>query len=68
MFCKIVFCPKFPDIPDNVDRVARRRRRTQAIPKRYVFHIKVQIKNTFFKKDRKVEVKLLVATCFDDHT
>ena len=38
--CKIVFCSEFPDIPDNIDKVTRkrRRRRTQAIAKRYVFH------------------------------
>ena len=35
--CKIVFCSEFPDIPDNAGRKTRRRR-TQAIAKRYVFH------------------------------
>ena len=40
--CKIVFCSEFPDIPDNAGKVTRgtrrRRRRTQAIEKRYAFH------------------------------
>ena len=39
--CKIVFCSEFPDIPDNAGKVTRgrrRRRRTQAIAKRYAFH------------------------------
>ena len=35
--CKIAFCSEFPDIPDNAGRVTRRRR-TQAIAKRYAFH------------------------------
>ena len=41
MVCKIVFCFEFPDIPDNAERTTRRRgrrRRTQAIAKRYAFH------------------------------
>ena len=40
MVCKIVFCSEFPDIPDNAGKVTRRRRRrrTQAIAKRYAFH------------------------------
>ena len=36
--CKIVFCSEFPDIPDNAGKGRRRRRRTQAIAKRYAFH------------------------------
>ena len=39
--CKIVFCSKFPDILDNAGKVTRRtrrRRRAQAIAKRYAFH------------------------------
>ena len=40
--CKIVFCSKFPDIPDNAGkgtrRERRRRRRTLAIAKCYAFH------------------------------
>ena len=37
--CKIGFWPEFPDIPDNAGKVTRRRRkRTQAIAKRYAFH------------------------------
>ena len=37
MVCKIFFCSKFPDIPDKAGRkTRRRRRRTQAIAKRYV--------------------------------
>ena len=37
--CKIVFCSEFPDILDNARRkTGRRRRRTQAIAKRYAFH------------------------------
>ena len=38
--CKIVFCCKFPDIPDNVGKVTRRwrrRRRAQTIAKRMRF-------------------------------
>ena len=38
MVCKIIFCSEFPDIPDNAGRKTRRRRRTQAIAKRYAFH------------------------------
>ena len=39
MVCKIVFCPEFLDIPDNFGRKTRkRRRRRQAIAKRYAFH------------------------------
>ena len=42
LVCKIVFCSKFLDIPDNAGKVTRRRRsrrrRTQAIAKRYAFH------------------------------
>ena len=40
MVCKIVFCSEFPDIPDNAGKVTRRRRRRriQAIAKRYMFH------------------------------
>ena len=37
MVCKSVFHSKFPDIPDNAGKVTRRRRRTQAIVKCYVF-------------------------------
>ena len=36
--CKISFCSEFPDIPDSAGRKTRRRR-TQAIAKRYAFHI-----------------------------
>ena len=36
---KKVLCSEFPDIPDNAGRVTRRRR-TQAIAKRYAFHAK----------------------------
>ena len=36
MVCKIIFCSKFPDIPDKAGRKTRRRR-TQAIAKRYAF-------------------------------
>ena len=35
--CKIAFCSEFPDIPDSAGRKTRRRR-TQAIAKRYAFH------------------------------
>ena len=39
MVYKIVFCSEFPDIPNNAGRkTRRRRRRTQAIAKRYAFH------------------------------
>ena len=39
MVWKIVFCSEFPDIPDNGRKIRRRRRRrTQAITKRYAFH------------------------------
>ena len=39
--CKIVFCSELPDVQDNAGKVTRRtrrRRRTQAIAKRYAFH------------------------------
>ena len=37
--CKIAFCSEFPNIPDSGGRkTRRRRRRTQAIAKRYAFH------------------------------
>ena len=35
--CKIAFCSEFPDIPDSAGRKTRRRR-TQAVAKRYAFH------------------------------
>ena len=35
---KIIFYSEFPDIPDKAGRKTRRRRRTQAIAKRYAFH------------------------------
>ena len=39
MVCKISFCSEFPDIPDKAGRkIRRRRKRTQAIAKRYAFH------------------------------
>ena len=37
MVCKIIFCSKFPDILNKAGR-KKRRRRTQAIAKRYAFH------------------------------
>ena len=43
MVCKIIFWSEFPYIPDKTGRKTRRRR-TQAIAKRYAFHAKV--KNT----------------------
>ena len=43
MVCKVVFCSKFPDILDNTGKVMRRRRRTQAIAKRYAFHANAKI-------------------------
>ena len=36
MVCKIICCSEFPDIPDKAGRKTRRRR-TQAIAKRYAF-------------------------------
>ena len=47
MVCKIVFCSEFPDIPDNAGKVTRRRRRTQAIAKRYAFHANTKIATGF---------------------
>ena len=44
MVCKIVFCFEFPDNLDKAGRKARRRRRTQAITKRYAFHAKSNTK------------------------
>ena len=38
MVYKIIFCPKFPDIPGKVGRITRKRRRIQAIAKRFAFH------------------------------
>ena len=41
MVCKRVFCAEFPDITDNAGKTTRRirkRRRTQAIAKRFSFH------------------------------
>ena len=37
MVCKIIFCSKFPDIPDKASRKTRRKG-TQAVAKRYAFH------------------------------
>ena len=37
MVYQIIFCSKFPDIPDKAGRKTRRRRRTQTIAKRYAF-------------------------------
>ena len=42
MVCKIVFCSEFPDILDKAGIVTRRRR-TQAIAKRYEFHANIII-------------------------
>ena len=42
MVCKVIFCSEFPDIPDKAGRKTRlrkRRRRAQAIAKRYAFHV-----------------------------
>ena len=36
--CKIAVCSEFPDIPNNAGRKTTRRKRTQAISKRYEFH------------------------------
>ena len=42
--CKIGFCSEFPDILDNACKVTRRRRRrTQAMAKRYAFHASPKI-------------------------
>ena len=38
MVGKIIFCSAFPGIPDKAGRKTTRRRRTQAIAKRYAFH------------------------------
>ena len=38
MVCKIIFCSKFPNIPDKAGRKTRRKRRTQVITKHYAFH------------------------------
>ena len=42
--CEILFCSEFPNIPDNADRVTRRR--TQAIAMRYAFHTNTHTKKT----------------------
>ena len=34
----MIFCSEFPGIPDEAGRKPRRRRRTQAIAKRYAFY------------------------------
>ena len=39
MVYEIIFCPKFPDIPDKAGRNTRKRRRIQAIAKRFAFHV-----------------------------
>ena len=41
MVRKIIFCTEFLDIPDEAGRVTRRRR-TQAITKRFAFHENVK--------------------------
>ena len=38
MVCEIIFCSEFPDLPDKAGRKMKRRRRKQAIAKRYAFH------------------------------
>ena len=38
MVYKIIYRSEFPDIPDKAGRKTRRRRRIQAIAKRYAFH------------------------------
>ena len=54
--CKIVFCSEFPVIPDTAGKVTRRtrsrrkRRRTQAIAKRYAFH--TNAKSRFFNNKK----------------
>ena len=50
MVCKIIFCSEFPDILDKAGRKTRRRRkRTQAIAKRYAFHANAK------KKDENID-------------
>ena len=48
MVCKIIICSDFPDIPDKTGRKTRRRKRTQAIAKRYAFHANAIIVNYVF--------------------
>ena len=51
MVCKINYCSEFPGIPDKAGRKTRRRRRTQAITKRYAFHANaINIKNAVITK------------------
>ena len=37
MACKIIFCSKFPDIPDKAGKITTGEK-TQAIAKRFAFH------------------------------
>ena len=45
MVCEIFFCSEFSNIPDKAGRKTRirKRRRTQAIAKRYAFHANTTI-------------------------
>ena len=60
LFCKITFCSECPDTPDEAGRETRwrRRRRTQAISKRYAFHANAKI-NLFKTLPLKSRRKLL---------
>ena len=49
MVCKIICCSEFPDIPDKAGRKTRRRR-TQAIAKRYAFNANAKIALRFILK------------------
>ena len=65
MVCKIVFSSEFPDIPENAGRkTRRRRRRTQAIAKRYAFHANAKRRlvkeQMIHKENRKIIIVVII--------
>ena len=67
VICEIVLCSEFLNIPDNAGRKTTRRRRTQAIAKRYAFHtnaiiwyVKMWSKNIRIKK---LQLKSIQKSC-----
>ena len=66
MVCKIIFCPEFPDILDKAGKKTRRRKRkrTQAIPKRYAFHANTKKSSSQKKKKKKKKLRLKFSDVF----
>ena len=67
MVCKIIFCTEFPNIPHKAGRkTRRRRRRTQAIAKRYAFHANAKI--PLIRQKMNLNLLTLREMNYKDHT